>query len=71
MTNMYCKARVKMEVMKETLLKEEGMGTIEIAVIIIVLIGLALLFRQSITGFLNQLLNLDPITVDVPTPTTK
>jgi len=69
MTKMYCKARVKMESMKETLLKEEGMGTIEIAVIIIVLIGLALLFKQSITRFLNQLLDLDPITVETPTPT--
>ena len=34
---------------------EEGMGTIEIVIIIAVLIGLAFLFRTFVTDFFNEL----------------
>ena len=50
---------VKWEMMKirmaEALQDEKGMGTIEIAIIIIVLIGLALLFRTKIEAFLESI----------------
>ena len=41
----------------EALKDEEGLGTIEIAIIIIILIGLALLFKGTITTFLESLLS--------------
>ena len=35
---------------------EDGMGTVEIVIITAVLVGLALLFREQIIGFLNNIL---------------
>ena len=35
--------------------KEEGVGIVEIALIIVVLIGLALLFKEKITALLTQI----------------
>lgn len=35
---------------------ENGMGTIEIVVIIAVLVGLALIFKDGITNFVNNLM---------------
>lgn len=55
-TQLYCKGKIMMERALETLRQEEGMGTIEIAIIIIVLVGLALLFRDQIEKSLNTLL---------------
>lgn len=44
--------------LKAFFLEEDGLGTIEIVVIIIILIGLALLFQTEITDFLqNNLFN--------------
>lgn len=41
---------------------EDGMGTVEVIMIIIVLLGLALLFRQRITTFVTALFdNLDVV----------
>lgn len=46
--------------MKEIFLKlwknEEGMGTVEIVIITAILVGLALLFREQIITFLNNIL---------------
>ena len=36
---------------KSFLTEEEGMGTVEIVIIIAVLVGLALIFRDAIIGF--------------------
>ncbi len=35
---------------------ESGMGTIEIVVIIAILVGLALIFKDGITSFVNRLM---------------
>lgn len=36
--------------------EEEGMGTVEIVIITAILVGLALLFREQIITFLNNIL---------------
>lgn len=36
---------------------EEGLGTLEIILIIVVLIGVAILFRDRITGFVENILD--------------
>ena len=36
---------------------EEGLGTLEIILIIVVLIGIAILFRDRITGFVENILD--------------
>ena len=38
---------------KELLFNEEGMGVVEIVLIILVLVGLALIFRNQITAIAN------------------
>ena len=40
---------------KEFIYDEEGIGTIEIVLILVVLIGLVVMFRKYITGFLNDI----------------
>lgn len=43
--------------MLRSFLKDEGgMGTIEIVVIVAVLVGLALIFKDGITNFINKLM---------------
>jgi Flp pilus assembly pilin Flp len=37
--------------------EEDGLGTVEIVVIIAVLVGLALIFRRAIFSFVNQILD--------------
>lgn len=37
--------------------EEEGMGTVEIVIITAILVGLALLFREQIITFLNNILS--------------
>lgn len=34
--------------------EEDGMGTVEIVVIVAVLVGVALIFKEQITGFVNR-----------------
>ncbi|KNY25068.1 Flp1 family type IVb pilin [Pseudobacteroides cellulosolvens] len=41
---------------KSFLKEEEGLGTVEIVIIIAVLVGLAIIFRGAIFSFLDQLL---------------
>lgn len=38
---------------RELVLNEEGMGVVEIVLIILVLVGLALIFRNQITAIAN------------------
>ena len=42
---------------KNFLKEEDGMGTVEIVIIIAVLVGLALIFRKAIFSFVNQILD--------------
>ncbi|HOV27667.1 MAG TPA: Flp1 family type IVb pilin [Pseudobacteroides sp.] len=41
---------------KNFLKEEDGLGTVEIVIIIAVLVGLAIIFREVIFSFLQQLL---------------
>lgn len=41
--------------MKELLKEEEGMGTVEIILIIVVLVGLVIIFKSQITKVVNSL----------------
>lgn len=40
---------------KQFLTEEEGMGTVEIILIIVVLVGLVLLFKEQITKIVNSI----------------
>lgn len=42
---------------KQYLMEEDGMGVIEIVLIIIVLVGLVVLFKDQITDLVNNLLS--------------
>lgn len=46
-----------MGLLKSFLKEEDGLGTVEIVVIIAVLVGLALIFRKAIFSFVNQILD--------------
>ena len=41
--------------MKEFWMDEDGMGTVEIILIIVVLVGLVLIFRRQMTSIVNSL----------------
>lgn len=41
--------------LKEFLYGEEGMGTVEMILIIVVLIGLVIIFKEKITALVNKL----------------
>lgn len=45
-----------MKGIKELLREEDGMGTVEIILIIVVLIGLVVIFKKQITTVLNTIL---------------
>jgi len=45
-----------MSAIKSFLKEEDGLGTVEIVIIIAVLVGLAIIFRKAIFSFLNQIL---------------
>lgn len=40
---------------KNLLLEEDGMGTVEIILIIVVLVGLVLIFKEQITNIVNSI----------------
>ena len=44
-----------MESVKEYLQDEEGMGTVEVILIIVVLVGLVLIFKNQIISIVNDL----------------
>lgn len=46
-----------LELLKKFLKDEDGISTVEIVVIIAVLVGIALIFKNAIVGFVNKLLN--------------
>ncbi len=50
---------------------EKGINTVEIVVLVAVAIGLALIFRQQLLGFINQIFSntFDASRFAVPTPT--
>lgn len=37
--------------------KKEGMGTVEVVIILAVLVGIALIFREAITGFVQRIID--------------
>lgn len=41
--------------MREFLAEEEGMGTVEVILIIVVLVGLVIIFKDQITKIVNNL----------------
>jgi Flp pilus assembly pilin Flp len=45
-----------MKILKTFLKEEDGLGTVEIVLLIAVLVGLALLFRRQIVGFVSKIL---------------
>lgn len=45
-----------MKGMKDFFKEEDGMGTVEIILIIVVLIGLVVIFKKQITSVLNTIL---------------
>ncbi|MCT4563486.1 MAG: hypothetical protein N4A68_04130 [Maledivibacter sp.] len=45
-----------MKILKTFLKEEDGLGTVEIVLLIAVLVGLALLFKNQIVGFVSNIL---------------
>jgi len=45
-----------MAMLKRFMQEEDGMGTVEIVIIIAVLVGIALIFRDSIIGFAKDVM---------------
>jgi len=45
----------KLKNLKDLLIEEEGMGTVEIILIIVVLVGLVLIFKERITQIVNSI----------------
>ena len=60
---------MKAAIGREALRKEDGMGTVEIVIIIAVLVGLALIFRDAILNFATSVMDAlfanDQINTDV------
>lgn len=55
------------EMLKEFWQEEDGIGTVELIIILVVLIGIAILFGETITGFVKTLIaRINP--EDVPNP---
>lgn len=45
----------KLKTMKDFIREDEGMGTVEIILIIVVLVGLVILFKEQITKVVNAI----------------
>lgn len=45
-----------MKILKAFLKEEDGLGTVEIVLLIAILVGLALLFKKQIVGFVANIL---------------
>lgn len=51
---------------RRVLYEEKGLGTVELVVLVVVLIGLALLFRTQITNIMTEILdNIDTETITI------
>lgn len=46
-----------MNKLKEFIKEEDGIGVVEIILILVVLIGLVIIFRSAIEGIVNKILN--------------
>lgn len=46
-----------MKMLKDFLREEDGMGTVEIVIIIAVLVAVAIIFRNQIIGFVTTIMN--------------
>jgi Flp pilus assembly pilin Flp len=46
-----------LEILKNFIKDEEGISTVEIVVIIAILVGIALLFKESIVSFVKKIIN--------------
>ncbi|MBR6381941.1 MAG: hypothetical protein IKS07_09765 [Lachnospiraceae bacterium] len=46
---------MELKTWKDLLRQEDGMGTVEIILIIVVLVGLVIIFKTQITGIVNDL----------------
>ena len=66
-----------LKVLKGLIVEEDGISTVEIVVIIAILVGIALLFRKSITAYVTKVISnfidtapsVDEIENAAPTPT--
>ncbi len=45
----------KLKTWKQLLTEEDGMGTVEIILIIVVLVGLVIIFKEQITSIVNSI----------------
>lgn len=45
----------KLKTLKDLIVEEDGMGTVEIILIIVVLVGLVLIFKDRITQIVNSI----------------
>ena len=45
----------KLKTFKDFLLEEDGMGTVEVILIIVVLIGLVIIFKTQLTSLVNTI----------------
>lgn len=57
-----------MKLFKEFLLEEEGLGTIEIVLLVAILVSIALIFKTEITKFVTALMEkfFDPDNIEIP-----
>lgn len=46
-----------MELLRRFIKGEDGMGTVELVIIVAVLVGIALIFREAIFDFVDQTVN--------------
>jgi len=52
-----------MNLLKNFIKEEEGMGTVEVVLILVVLVSIALIFRNTILGIVRNILN--PLKTDI------
>lgn len=48
-------SRMELKTGKDFLIEEDGMGTVEVILIIVVLVGLVIIFKSQITDIVNKL----------------
>lgn len=46
-----------MNILEKAYLNKRGMGTVEIVILLAVLVGIALIFRQAITNFVQNIID--------------
>ncbi|SKC37798.1 Flp1 family type IVb pilin [Maledivibacter halophilus] len=54
-----------LKTIKHHLKKEDGLGTVEIVLLVAILVGLALIFKEAIVEFLQSILgNIEGVNID-------